>query len=66
MGWNSEASLRWKIEESNGPQWEYIDSILTMWKSRIQRDSKECTIKIPIEQITIIHDSLATYGTGGL
>jgi hypothetical protein len=66
MGWDLEAGLRWKIEESNGPQWEYTDSILTAWKSRVRRDSKECTIKIPVEQITIIHDSLVAYGTGEL
>jgi hypothetical protein len=33
------------------------------WKSRVKRDSRECTIKIPADQIKIIHDSLATYGT---
>jgi hypothetical protein len=61
--WDSTAGLRWKIEDSNGPQWEHMDSILTAWKSRVQRDTMECTIKIPSDQITIIHDSIATYGS---
>jgi hypothetical protein len=56
--------LHWKIEELNGPQWEHTDSIITAWKSRVQRDSAECMIKIPIEQIAIICDSIATYDNG--
>jgi hypothetical protein len=52
------------IEESNVPQWEHTDSIMTAWKSRIQKDSTECKIKILADQIAIIRDSLATYGTG--
>jgi hypothetical protein len=56
--------LCYKIEESNGPQWEHTDSIMIAWKSRIRRDSTDCTIKIPANQITIIRDSIATYGSG--
>jgi hypothetical protein len=62
--WDSETGLRWKIEELNGPQWEHMDSIITAWKSRVRRDSAECTIKIPVEQIAIIRDSIATYENG--
>jgi hypothetical protein len=29
-------------------------------------DSAECTIKIPVEQIAIIRDSIATYDNGKL
>jgi hypothetical protein len=32
-----------------------------VWKSRVWRDSRECIIKIPAEQITIIRESLAAY-----
>jgi hypothetical protein len=46
MDWDSEARLRWKVEESNGLQWEYMDSIMTAWKSRVRRYSTEGTIKI--------------------
>jgi hypothetical protein len=63
-GWDSEIGLRWKIEELNGPQWEHMDSIITAWKSRVRRDSAECMIKIPMEQIAIIRDSIATYDNG--
>jgi hypothetical protein len=63
-GWDSETGLRWMIEESNGPQWEHTDSIITAWKSRVRRDSAECTIKILVEQIAIIRDSIATYDNG--
>jgi hypothetical protein len=61
IGWDFEAGLCWKIEESNGLQWEHTDSIMTVWKSRVWRDSRECIIKIPAEQITIIRESLAAY-----
>jgi hypothetical protein len=60
-GWDSETGLHWKIEELNSPQWEHTDSIITAWKSRVRRDSVECMIKILVEQIAIIHDSIATY-----
>jgi hypothetical protein len=63
-GWDFEIGLRWKIEELNGPQWEHTDSIITAWKSRVRRDSAECMIKIPVEQIGIIRDSIATYDNG--
>jgi hypothetical protein len=62
MGWNSEGGLHWKIEESQGPVWEHKDSIMTTWKSRVRSDSRKCTIKILVDQVKIIHDSLATYG----
>jgi hypothetical protein len=42
-------------------RWEHTDSIITAWKSRVRRDSVECMIKILVEQIAIIHDSIATY-----
>jgi hypothetical protein len=48
----------------NGPQWEHTDSIITAWKSRARRDSAECMIKIPVEQIAIICDSIAMYANG--
>ena len=63
MGWNSEGGLCWKIEEFQGLVWEHKDSIMTAWKSRIRSDSRECTIKILIDQVKIIHDNLAMYGT---
>jgi hypothetical protein len=63
-GWDSEARLRWKIEDSNGQQWEHIDSIIIAWKSRVRRDSMECTIKILVDQVAIIRESLAAYGNG--
>jgi hypothetical protein len=61
-GWDSAAGLRWKVEDSNGPQWEHMDSIMTAWKSGIRWDTTEFTIKILSDQITIIRDSIATYG----
>jgi hypothetical protein len=63
-GWDFETGLCWKIEELNGPQWEHTDSIITAWKSRARRDSAECMIKIPVEQIAIICDSIAMYANG--
>jgi hypothetical protein len=63
MDWDSKAGLYWKIEESQVPFWDYTDSIMTAWKSRIKSTSKECTIKILADQIKIINNSLATYGT---
>jgi hypothetical protein len=62
-GWDSETRLRWKIE-LNGPQWKHTDSIITAWKLRVQRDSAECTTKIPVKHIAIICDSIATYNNG--
>jgi hypothetical protein len=63
-GWDSKTGLHWKIEESNDPQWEHTDSIITAWKLRVRRDSAEYTIKIPVEQIAIIRDSIAAYDNG--
>jgi hypothetical protein len=63
-GWDSETRLRWKIEELNSPQWEHTDSIITPSKSRVRRESEECMIKIPVEQIAIIRDSITTYDNG--
>jgi hypothetical protein len=62
-GWDSAAGLHWKVEDSNGLQWEHTDSIMIAWKSRVRRDTTECTIKILSDQITIIRDSIATYGS---
>ena len=64
VGWDSEGGLRWKIEDSNGSQWEHMDSIMTTWKSRVWRDSTECMIKIPANQIAIIRDSIREYSIG--
>jgi hypothetical protein len=63
-GWDSEIGLRWKIDELYNPQWEYTESIITTWKSRVQRVSAEYTIKIPVGHIAIIRDSIAAYDNG--
>jgi hypothetical protein len=62
-GWDSKGGLHWKIEESQGLLWKHTKSIIIVWKLRIRSDSKECTIKIPTDQIKITHDSLAIYGS---
>ena len=64
--WDSEVGWCWKIEELNGPQQEHMDYIIMAWKSRARRDSTECTIKIPMEQIAIICDSIVAYDNGEL
>jgi hypothetical protein len=62
-GWDSKARLCWKLVESRSPHWEHTDSIMAAGNSMVKRNSKECTIKIPTNQIKIIHNRLATYGT---
>jgi hypothetical protein len=36
---------------------------MTAWKSRMKRNTAKCTIKIPVDQIAIIRNSIATYGS---
>jgi hypothetical protein len=37
---------------------------MTAWKPRIRRDSIKCIVKIPADQITIIRNNIAIYGSG--
>ncbi len=60
-GSDSPNGLRWKVDDNQGEVWESIDSIMTAWKSKIKKDTMQCTLKIPLEQIKIIHESLAVY-----
>ena len=50
-GWDNERGLRWRIDETEPPIWQHTDALMTTWKSRIQKDTMECMIKIPATQI---------------
>ena len=60
-GWDSERGLRWKVDETEPPVWQHTDALMIAWKSRIQKDTMECFIKIPAIQIEVINESLASY-----
>ncbi len=60
LGWDSANGLRWKIDDCQEEVWEDTSSIMTAWKSRVKKDTTECTLKIPLDQIKVIHDSIAT------
>jgi hypothetical protein len=62
MGWDSPNGLRWRAEENQVEEWLHTDCIITAWKSKNQKGSKECIVKIPEAQLKIIHDSLANSG----
>ena len=60
-GWDSERGLRWKVDETEPLVWQHTDALMTIWKSRIQKDTVECFIKISAIQIEVINESLASY-----
>ena len=60
-GWDSTKGLRWKVDETQNPVWENIDSLVMAWKSRVKKDIVECVLKIPSIQIDVINGSLALY-----
>ena len=60
-GWDSDGGLRWKIEEKEPPVWEETNALMTAWSTRIKKDTRECVIKIPVAQIEVIKQSLASY-----
>ena len=60
-GWDSKRGLRWKVDEPEPPSWQHTDALMTAWKSRIQKDTVECMIKIPAIQIEVINQSLASF-----
>ncbi len=59
-GWDSPNGLRWKIDDCQEEVWEETSSIMTAWKSRVKKGTMECVLKIPLDQIKIIHDSIAS------
>ena len=60
-GWDSDRGLRWKIEEKEPPVWEESNALMIAWSTRIKKDTRECVIKIPVAQIEVIKQSLASY-----
>lgn len=60
-GWDSTNGLKWKVDETQAEDWLHTDSIMTAWKSRVRKETTECSIRIPAVQLKIIHDSLARY-----
>lgn len=59
-GWDSLDGLQWKIDDTQLPQWESTESLLTAWKPRIRRDSARPVVKIPRNQVQIIQANLMT------
>ena len=60
-GWNNERGLRWRVDETEPPIWQHTDALMTTWKSRIQKNTVECMIKIPATQIEVINQTLASF-----
>ena len=60
-GWDSERGLCWKIEEKEPPVWEETNALMTTWSTRMKKETRECVIKIPVAQIEVIKQSLASY-----
>ena len=60
-GWDSERGLRWKVDETEPPLWQHTNALITAWKSSIRKDTRQCMIKIPVAQIDVINQSLASY-----
>ncbi|KAG0581688.1 hypothetical protein KC19_3G000300 [Ceratodon purpureus] len=61
IGWDSVKGLRWKIDENQPPLWESTASLMTSWKSKVKKDTRECVLKIPMDQVKIIHDTLVEF-----
>ena len=61
IGWDNERGLRWRVDETEPPIWQHTDALMTAWKSRIQKDTVECMIKIPTSQIEVINQSLTSF-----
>ena len=55
IGWDNERGLHWRVDEIEPPIWQHTDALMTVWKSRIQKDTVECMIKIPATQIEVIN-----------
>ena len=60
-GWDNERGLRWRVDETEPPLWQHTNALMTAWKSRIQKDTVECMIKIPATQIEVIKQTLASF-----
>ena len=60
-GWDNERGLHWRVDETEPPIWQHTDALMTAWKSRIQKDTVECMIKIPATQIEVIKQTLASF-----
>lgn len=61
IGWDSVKGLRWKVDDTQPPLWENTASLMTSWKSKVKKDTTECTLKIPVDQIKVIHDSIVEF-----
>ena len=59
--WDNKRGLRWKVDETEPPIWQHTDALMTKWKSRIQKDTVECMIKIPAIQIEVINQTLVLF-----
>ena len=60
-GWNNKKGLRWRVDETEPLIWQHTDALMTAWKSRIQKDTVECMIKIPATQIEVIKQTLSSF-----
>ena len=60
IGWDSGSNLRWKVDSTIEAVWESTNSILTTWKLGTRKDTFHCVMSIPLQQIEIICQSLAT------
>ena len=61
---DSGSGLRWKVDLANKEVWERTNSIFTAWKSGTKKDTLQCVMNIPPQQIEIIRRSLAIANEG--
>ena len=60
-GWDGDRSMQWRINDSQPPIWEHINSMMSIWKSGIRNGTMNLTMRIPSLQVNVIKESLAVF-----
>lgn len=65
QGWDSTRGLKWKVDETQAPEWLHTNAIISSWKSNTRQESRRATVAIPGRQIEVIRESLVRIATEG-
>ena len=63
VGWDTKKGFKWKVDDSQNPEWLHGGAIFTSWKSSAKPGSRRPTISISERQIDIIRESIQRFDT---
>ena len=58
-GWDGERSMQWRIDDTQPPVQEHMNSIMFAWKLGIREGTRNPTMKKSFMQVIVIKESLA-------